>query len=90
MLALANRGRDGDHPSMVFTVAFCVPWCGHLEIMPDVKPQLSADDLKCSAKRLGASLILLGSLPGMSGLLVRMCLLVSVCFSALLSRCGKL
>ena len=28
-----------------------VPWCRHLESMPDVKPQLYADNLKCSAAR---------------------------------------
>ena len=30
-----------------------VPWCRHLESMPDVKPQLYADNLECSAERLG-------------------------------------
>ena len=38
---------------MVFTVALYVPWCRHLESMPDVKLQLYADDLKCSAERPG-------------------------------------
>ena len=28
-----------------------VPWCGHLESLPDVKPQLYADNLKCIAER---------------------------------------
>ena len=37
--------------SMVFIVAFCVPWCRHLDSLPDVKPQLYADNLKCSAGR---------------------------------------
>ena len=41
--------------SMVFIVALCVPWCRHLEALPDVKPQLYADNLKCSAERPGAS-----------------------------------
>ena len=36
--------------SMVCTVALYVPWCRHLETMPDVKPQLYADNLKCSAQ----------------------------------------
>ena len=47
---------------MVFIVAPYVPWCRHLESMPDVKPQLSADNLKCSAERPGPSLLLPGSL----------------------------
>ena len=51
--------RDGgiqqDCPlSMVFIVALYVPWCRHLEALPDVKPQLYADNLKCSAERPGA------------------------------------
>ena len=37
--------------SMVFTVALYVPWCRHLDLLPDVKPQLYADNLKCSAAR---------------------------------------
>ena len=40
--------------SMVFIVALYVPWCRHLEALPDVKPQLYADNLKCSAERPGA------------------------------------
>ena len=56
----AGRGepwcRDGGIPqgcplSMIFTVALCVPWCRHLDSLPDVKPQLYADNLKCSAER---------------------------------------
>ena len=48
--------RDGGIPQgcrlrMVFIVAQNVPWCRHLESMPDVKPQLYADNLKCSAER---------------------------------------
>ena len=48
--------REGGIPqgcplSMVFTVALYVPWCRHLESLPDVKPQLYADNLKCSAER---------------------------------------
>ena len=48
--------RDGGIPqgcplSMIFIVALCVPWCRHLEALPDVKPQLYADNLKCSAQR---------------------------------------
>ena len=39
---------------MVFIVALYVPWCRHLEALPDVKPQLYADNLKCSAERPGA------------------------------------
>ena len=36
---------------MIFIVALYVPWCRHLESFPDVKPQLYADNLKCSAAR---------------------------------------
>ena len=48
--------RDGGIPqgcplSMVFNVALYVPWCPHLDALPDVKPQLYADNLKCSAER---------------------------------------
>ena len=48
--------RDGGIPqgcplSMVFTVALYVPWCRRLEAMPAVRPQLYADNLKCSAER---------------------------------------
>ena len=51
--------RDGGIPqgcllSMVFIVALYVPWCHHLDALPDVKPQLYADNLKCSAERPGA------------------------------------
>ena len=51
--------RDGGIPqgcplSMVFIVALYVPWCRHLESLPDVKSQLYADNLKCSAERPGA------------------------------------
>ena len=46
--------RDGSVPhgcplSMVFIVALCVPWCRHLGAVPDVEPQLCADNLECSA-----------------------------------------
>ena len=42
--------RDGGVPqgcplSVVFIVALCVPWCRHLDALPDVKPQLYADNL---------------------------------------------
>ena len=40
--------------SMVFIVALYVSWCRHLDSLPDVKPQLYADNLKCSAERPGA------------------------------------
>ena len=36
---------------MIFIVAFSVPCCRHCEALPDVKPQLCADNLKCSAER---------------------------------------
>ena len=46
--------RDGGIPqecplSMVFIVALYVTWCRRLESLPDIKPQLYADNLKCSA-----------------------------------------
>ena len=34
---------------MVFIVALYVSWCRRLEAMPGIKPQLYADNLKCSA-----------------------------------------
>ena len=37
--------------SVVFIVALYVPWCRHLDALPNVKPQLYADNLKCSAER---------------------------------------
>ena len=37
--------------SMVFIVVLDVPWCRHLDALPSVKPQLYADNLKCSAER---------------------------------------
>ena len=48
--------RDGGIPqgcplSLVFVVALYVPWCRHLDALPDVKPQLYADNLKCSVER---------------------------------------
>ena len=36
---------------MVLIVALYVPWCRHLDALPDVEPQLYADNLKCSAER---------------------------------------
>ena len=35
-------------------MALYVPLCRHLESLPDVQPQLYADNLKCSAERPGA------------------------------------
>ena len=32
-------------------MALYVPWCRHFDSLPDVKPQLYADNLKCSAER---------------------------------------
>ena len=48
--------RDGGIPqgcplSLVFIVALYVAWCRHLESLPDIKIQLYADNLKCSAAR---------------------------------------
>ena len=42
---------QGCPPSMVFIVALYVTWCRHLDSLPDVKPQLHADNLKCSTER---------------------------------------
>ena len=49
------RTRDGGVPqgcplSMMFIVALCLTWCRHLDALPSVKPQLCADNLKCSAE----------------------------------------
>ena len=46
--------RDGSIPqgcplSLVFTVALYVSWCGRRESLPSIKPQLYADNLKCSS-----------------------------------------
>ena len=35
-------------------MALYVPWCRHLDALPEVEPQLYADNLKCSAERPGA------------------------------------
>ena len=53
--------RDGGIPqgcplSTVFIVALCVPWCRHLQSMPEVKPQLYDDNRKCRTERPGALL----------------------------------
>ena len=51
LLVLENPWcRDGGIPQgcllgMVLIVALYVPWCRHLESLPDVKPQLYADNL---------------------------------------------
>ena len=47
--------RDGCIPqgcplNMVFTVSLYVPWCRYFESPTDVKPQLYADNFKCSAQ----------------------------------------
>ena len=39
---------------MIFFVALYIPWCRHLDSLPDIKPQLYADNLECSAERLRA------------------------------------
>ena len=57
LLGLVSRGvgmggiPQGCPLSMVFIVALYVPWCRHLDALPSVKPQLYADNLKCSAER---------------------------------------
>ena len=70
---------------MIFIVALYASWCHHLESLPDVKPQLYADNLKCSAERpraLFASARFI-SLLSMSVLLVKMFHPVSVFFLVL-------
>ena len=84
--------------SVFFFVALYVPWCCDLDSLPDVKPQLYADNLKCSAERPRAlfesarftSRYVPGSLPSMSGRLVRTCRLVNVSFSAFLNMFVRL
>ena len=46
--------RDGGIPqgcplSMMFIVALYLPWCRYLDQLPDVSPQLYADNLKCAS-----------------------------------------
>ena len=66
---------------MVLHVALYVPWCRHLEALPDVGPQLYADNLKCSAGRPGALFVVCSFHSAvMSSLLVRVCPLVNVFF----------
>ena len=48
--------RDGGIPqgcnlSMMFIVALYLPWCRYLDQLPDVSPQLHADNLKCVSSR---------------------------------------
>ena len=45
-----GRIRQGCPLSMVFIVALHVPWCWFLESLTDVRPQLFADNSKCSAQ----------------------------------------
>ena len=72
---------------MVFIVALYVSWGRHLDSLPDVKPQLYADNLKCSAERPGA--LFESARFSMSGRSVRTFLLESVSFEALPSRFGR-
>ena len=49
--------RDGGIPqgcplSMMFIVALYLPWCKYLGELPDVSPQLYADNLKCVSSKL--------------------------------------
>ena len=64
---------------------FPVVGCRRLEIMPAVRPQLYADNLKCSAERPG----LPGSHLSMFRPSVRMCPLGSVFYSVLLRRFAR-
>ena len=51
--------------NMVFLVVLYVTWCGRLEGMAGITPQLYADNLKCSAVCFNALfLVLLGLLLG--------------------------
>ena len=84
--------RDGGIPqgcplSMVFIVALYVPWCRHLESLPDIRPQLYADTILNVVLFVpGLYLSLLILLLGMFGLLVRMFPLASVFFLVLPKR----
>ena len=75
------------------------PLCRHLGALPDDKPQLYADNLKCSAERpcalfesawFTAQYVRLVGQDVSPARLVRMSLLVSVSFLALLSLFGRL
>ena len=70
---------------MICIVALYVPWCRHLDSLLDVKPQLYADDLECSAERPRA----LFESASFTAQYVRSCRLVSVFFSAPPSRFGR-
>ena len=56
LLGLVNRGVEmvEYHRAVLFKygfiVALYVTWCRHLDALPSVKPQLYADNLKCSAE----------------------------------------
>ena len=88
--------KDGGIPQgcplcTVLIAALCLPWCRHLDALPDVKPQLCADNLKCSAERPRA----LCESARFTAQYVRsvgqdMSLLVSVSFLTLLGLFGKL
>ena len=78
--------------SMISIVA--LPWCRHLDSsphldsLPEVKPQVHADNLKCSAARPRA-LFKSTNFTARYVRLVRMCPLVSVFFLAPPSRFGE-
>ena len=85
--------RDGGIPqgcplSMMFIVAFFLPWCLGLAEMDCVFPQLCADNLKCVSSTVGVSLLLLGLLVGFFVSLVRRLPLANVFFSALALKQG--
>ena len=83
--------RDGGIPqgcplSMVFIIALYVPWCRHLESLPDVRPNFMPIILSVVLHVRVLYLSLLISLLSMSSGLVKMSPQVNVFFSALLKR----
>ena len=76
--------------SMIFIVALYVPWCRHHDSLPDIKPQLYADNLMCSDERPRALFESARFIAQYARQLVRTFLLVSVSFLVLLCLLGKL
>ena len=72
---------------MIFSVALYVPWCRHLDALPDVKPQLYAENLQCSGERPRA---LFESARFTAQYVQSVGLLVSASFLPLLSLFGRL
>ena len=75
---------------MVFIEALFVPWCRHLDALPDVKPQLYADNLMCSAERPCALFESARFTAQYVRSVGQVALLVSVSFLALIRLFGRL